>query len=304
MKNLIGVLAGLAAAAIWGGMYVVSKVVLNVVPPFALLSMRLLLGVVVIGAVLVIRPPTRRHVGLRVIGAALGVGAIGFGISLGLQFVGTRLSNASNAALVTSASPAFMLGFAIWLLRERATSRRLVALAVATIGVLVVVDPTSARLDLAAFWGNLALLGAALTWGLFSVLAKWTSRQLPVLAVSLYGFLGGLILALPAAGIELRMASMGPITLPILLGIIYLGVVSTAVAVFLWNHALATLDASVVSLLFFAQPLVGAGLGTTLLGERLPATFWIGGGMIVLGVLLVSWAPMKPAKRIQLPGGG
>jgi drug/metabolite transporter (DMT)-like permease len=304
MKNLLGVLAGLAAAAIWGGMYVVSKVVLNVVPPFALLSMRLLLGAVVIGAVLLIRPSTRQRIAPRVIGVALGVGAIGFGLSLGLQFVGTRLSNASNASLVTSASPAFMLGFAIWLLRERATSRRLVALAVATIGVLVVVDPTSARLDLAAFWGNLALLGAALTWGLYSVLAKWTSRQLPVLAVSMYGFFGGLILALPAAGLELRVAAIGPTTLPILLGIIYLGVVSTAVAVFLWNHALATLDASVVSLLFFAQPLVGAGLGTTLLGEQLPATFWIGGAMIVLGVLLVSWTPLKHQEAIQLPGGG
>jgi len=304
MKNLLGVLAGLAAAAIWGGMYVVSKVVLDVVPPFALLSMRLLLGVAVMGAVLLIRPSTKHRITLRVIGAALGAGAIGFGLSLGLQFVGTRLSNASNASLVTSASPAFMLGFAIWLLRERATSRRLVALAVATIGVLVVVDPTSAQLDPSAFWGNLALLGAALTWGLFSVLAKWTSRHLPVLAVSMYGFLGGLILALPAAGLELRGAAIGPITLPILLGIIYLGVVSTAVAVFLWNHALATLDASVVSLLFFAQPLVGAGLGTALLGEHLPATFWIGGAMIVFGVLLVSWAPLKPAEAIQLPGGG
>ena len=39
-----GLVAGLLAATIWGGMYVVSKVVLESVPPFVLLSLRLLLG--------------------------------------------------------------------------------------------------------------------------------------------------------------------------------------------------------------------------------------------------------------------
>jgi drug/metabolite transporter (DMT)-like permease len=303
MKNLLGILAGLAAAAIWGGMYVVSKVVLDVVPPFTLLSLRLILGLVVIGAAWLARGGAKTHIPRSVIGVALGAGAVGFGLSLGLQFVGTRLSNASNAALVTSASPAFMVGFAVWLLHERATARRVAALGVATLGVLVVVDPTSARLDVGAFQGNLALLGAAVTWGLFSVMAKWTSRYLPTLGVSLYGFAGGLILALPAAGLELMGAAVGHLTIPILLGIAYLGVVSTAVAVFLWNHALATLDAGVVSLLFFAQPLVGAGLGATLLGERLPLPFWLGGVLIVIGVALVAGTQSKSAEILPLAGG-
>ena len=42
---LPGLLSGLIAASIWGGMYVVSKVVLNVIPPFTLLSLRLILGI-------------------------------------------------------------------------------------------------------------------------------------------------------------------------------------------------------------------------------------------------------------------
>ncbi len=191
MSSLLGVLAGLAAAAIWGGMYVVSKVVLDVVPPFSLLSVRLLLGIIVLGAIWLVRPKSRGGGSPRLISAGLGVGALGFGLSLGLQFIGTKLSNASNAALVTSASPAFMVGFAIWLLGERITPRRLAALVLATLGVVVVIDPTTARLDGSAFWGNLALLGAALTWGLFSVLVKWTSHRLSVLSLSLLGFLGG-----------------------------------------------------------------------------------------------------------------
>ena len=49
-------------------------------------------------------------------------------------------------------------------------------------------------------------------------------------------------------------------------GVLYLGIVSTAGAMYLWNKSLALLDAGIVSLLFFAQPVVGAGLGALLLG--------------------------------------
>ncbi len=43
-RSTLGTLSGLAAASIWGAMYVVSKVVLDVIPPFALITTRLLLG--------------------------------------------------------------------------------------------------------------------------------------------------------------------------------------------------------------------------------------------------------------------
>ena len=43
-KTLYGILCGIGAASIWGGMYVVSKVVLKVIPPFTLVTIRLILG--------------------------------------------------------------------------------------------------------------------------------------------------------------------------------------------------------------------------------------------------------------------
>ncbi len=51
-NSLAGLFAGLAAASIWGGMYVVSKVVLEVIPPFALLTIRLVMGALTLGIVI------------------------------------------------------------------------------------------------------------------------------------------------------------------------------------------------------------------------------------------------------------
>ncbi|MGA9532309.1 MAG: DMT family transporter [Anaerolineales bacterium] len=305
MKTFLGITAGLTAAAIWGGMYVVSKVVLEVVPPFALLSIRLTLGALLLGAILAALGQPR--LGGDQIRQALGIGMIGFGISLGLQFVGTRLSTASNASLVTSASPAFMLLFAAWLLRERVTLRRLSALGLATAGVVAVIDPRTIRLAPKLFVGNLALLGAAVAWGLYSVLVKTVSERATILQVGFYTFLGGLIIAVPAALVEARAASIGHLNTFTVLGIFYLGWISTALAVYLWNQSLALLDAGAVSLLFFAQPVVGIILGAWLLGERLGALFWGGAGLVGAGLmlsLLERPASTALASRSQWRAGG
>jgi drug/metabolite transporter (DMT)-like permease len=292
-----GYAAGLAAAAIWGGMYVVSKVVLEVIPPFVLLSLRLILGAFVLA--LVQARVGRLKASRSQVRSIVLIGALGFGISVGLQFVGTSLSTAANASLVTAASPVFLLLFGGWILHERITPRRLAALALASLGVLAVIDPRSARFEPALFQGNLALLGAAVTWGMYSVLVKRASETVGVLEVSLLAFLGGLLVSVPLGAREVSSIGLGPIGPGTVAGILYLGIVSTALAMYLWNKSLAILEAGVVSLLFFAQPVVGAGLGAWLLGEPLRAGFWIGAAFIGAGLVLSTIPDRRWVARLE-----
>ncbi len=290
-----GILAGLAAASIWGGMYVVSKVVLDILPPFTLLSLRLILGAGALGVVLLIRGRARLPRGQ--VWQVLGIGLVGFGISVGLQFVGTSLSSAANAALITSASPAFILLFGALLLGEAVTPRRLAALVLASLGVLVVLNPADVDLTQSSFRGNVALIGAAVTWGLYSVLVKRASRDLPTTDVSFLAVLGGLIVSLPLAVAEGRGGASGSVTLPVVLGVLYLGLISTALAMYLWNRSLALLEAGLVALLFFAQPVVGVSLGALLLGERLGPSFWLGSALIGGGLILAALPGRRATSR-------
>jgi drug/metabolite transporter (DMT)-like permease len=295
--RIFGIIAGVAAASIWGGMYVVSKVVLDVIPPFALISLRLLLGASCLAIILAGRGGFKAKG--RQFGGVVLVGVVGYGISLGLQFIGTKLSTAANGALVTSASPAFIFLFGAWLLAEPVTWRRLAALILATLGVIAVIDPRKVAMGDQVFWGNVALLGAALTWGLYSVLVKKASSKLGTLEVSLIAFLGGLPICLPLSAFEMATLGVGRVTLPVVLGVLYLGLVSTALAMYLWNKSLAILDAGLVSLLFFAQPVVGVGLGAWLLKERLSLGFWLGAILIGLGLILSARAGTSLKSAIE-----
>ena len=283
-RTLVGLLCGLGAASIWGGMYVVSKVVLDIIPPFALVTIRLVLGALTLAIVLVIRgfPKISRQQFLEV----LGVGFVGYGVSLSLQFLGTKLSTAANGSLVTSATPAFVLVFAALLLKERITPLRLTSLVLATLGVIAVIDPRSAQLNPELFLGNLALIGAAITWALYSVLVRKATQNLDVLLFSLIAFIGGLPVTVPAAAWELDVLGVGEITVGVIGGILFLGVISTALAMVLWNTAFAFVDASLASLTFFAQPVVGTLLGWLFLGERITPLFLLGGFLIGLGLVI------------------
>ncbi len=285
-KKVVGILCGLGAASIWGGMYVVSKVVLEIIPPFALVSLRLILGASTLALVLVIRgfPEISRRQVLLV----LGVGLVGYGISLSLQFLGTKLSTAANGSLVTSATPAFVLVFASLVLKEKITWLRLAALLLATLGVIAVVDPRSAQLNPDLFLGNLALIGAAVTWALYSVLVRKTTRDVNVLLFSLIAFLGGLPVSVPAGAWEMQTIGVGEITLGVVGGVLFLGIISTALAMVLWNTAFALVDASLASLTFFAQPVVGTLLGWLFLGEKITPLFLLGGLLIGLGLVVAS----------------
>jgi drug/metabolite transporter (DMT)-like permease len=84
----------------------------------------------------------------------------------------------------------------------------------------------------------------------------------------------------------LNTQGIGEITPGIIAGVLFLGIISTALAMYLWNNAFAQLEAGAASLTFFAQPVVGASLGALFLGERLSPLFFLGGALIGVGLWL------------------
>ena len=102
--RLLGALAGFAAAAIWGGMYVVSKYVLDVVPPLTLVLARLLVGALTLGAIAWLTGQPR--VCRRELPFLALLGLVGLCVSMIAQFAGTRLSTAVFRANVTRANRA------------------------------------------------------------------------------------------------------------------------------------------------------------------------------------------------------
>ncbi|MCY8239538.1 DMT family transporter [Bacillus inaquosorum] len=286
MKNtLLGSIYLALAASIWGGMYVVVKVVVSVIPPLELVWMRYavaILALLIIG--LVKRLSWRIH--RRDLLLIIAIGIIGNTISMVTQEVGTNLSSAQMGAIITSSTPAFMVIFARLLLKERLNVKKGISVALATIGVLMIVG--NGHIDMTNQMGGISLLIAALTWALMSVLLKRVPNHYSPIVVTTYSILVAMIILTPFVWMNVNEVHFSQLAHPTIWGgLLYLGIVSTACAFILWNRGLQMLNASSGGLFFFFQPLVGTLLGWLLLGERIGGTFWAGSTLILVGVLLV-----------------
>jgi drug/metabolite transporter (DMT)-like permease len=123
---------------------------------------------------------------------------------------------------------------------------------------------------------------------LYSVLVRKVTQNLEVIPFSLIAFVGGLPISVPAGAWELKTIGVGTISLGVVGGVLFLGIISTALAMVLWNNAFALVDANLASLTFFAQPVVGTVLGWLFLGERITPLFLLGGLLIGLGLVISS----------------
>lgn len=288
-RTVLGAICLSVAASLWGGMYVVSKYVLDYIPPFTLVWLRYFIAFLFLYAVL---KGSERKKGERLTLnksqwlLLVWIGFIGYFVSISMQFVGTKLSNAHTGSLITSATPAFIVIFAYFILKEQLTFRKLLSTAIATVGVVIVIGFDLTVNDY--MLGSIILVGAAITWALLSVYVKVASKQLSSLAITTYAVLFGLLFTTPVMVVELSREPIFYESSLIIAGVLYLGIVSTAFAFFLWNKGLELMDASVGSLFFFFQPLVGTFLGWLLLNETLTVRFFIGAFFIMIGVVIAT----------------
>ncbi|MFC7045373.1 DMT family transporter [Halobacteriaceae archaeon GCM10025711] len=284
--------APLTAAALWGGMYVVSKWGFGAIPPLTLGFLRVVLGAVVLLAVVRRRSPRRSFDA----GERRRFVVLGFWVTatIATQFVGTELTTASQGSLLTVLTPVFTLLLGWLVLDERLTGRRVGGIALAAAGTLVVIagqyDLTA--MSTASVSGVLALLAASFAWAAFTVWGAPLVRRYSALETATYATVAAVPMLGVLVPVEFWSRGLSPADVPVTPGVVgavlYLGVLSTATAWFLWYKGVEYLDAGAVAAFFFVQPLVGALLGTVLLDESLGTLFVVGGIIMGAGIYVVS----------------
>jgi len=284
-NKIIGALFLSIAASIWGAMYVVVKVVVDVVPPLELVWIRYMIAVIVL-AIIGVCMKQSWNIAKKDWLIIFLVGLIGNTISIVTQEIGTMLSTAQMGAIITSTTPAFMVIFARFILKEKITLKKCLSIVLATIGVGIIVG--NDQIDIKQQLGGFYLLIASLTWALMSVLVKRIPKHYSQIIITTYSSMIAVILLTPFVLPRLNNLDLSSVLQPTISGgLIYLGIVSTAGGFLLWNKGLQLMNASSGGLFFFFQPIVGTFLGWLLLGETIGISFWFGTILIFSGVFIV-----------------
>ena len=276
-----GVLAAVLAAAIWGTVFPISKLVMTEIPPVTLVALRMLISSLTLFVWLAARrqplflprSAVRNVVLMAVIGNAFSIVA---------QFKGTALAGAALGSLVTTASPLVTVAAFALLGHEKVRVRAWLGLGVAMLGVWLLSGSGGAANAAGVWW----LLAAAVSWGLMGVVGGVAARTHdPALLTAWASLIAACLLGI-LSPLELARQPLGALTPGALLGLLYLGTVSTAGAFALWVYGVARAGAVKTTLAFFAQPVIGATIGAVVLGELLGPRFVAGSVLIVIGVFV------------------
>ncbi|WP_327132088.1 DMT family transporter [Streptomyces sp. NBC_01343] len=261
----LGLLLALVATVVWSGSFVATRGMADTVPPVQAVFWRWIIAALAVAPFAARqawrqRELIRRHLGFIALASLFGVALYNT-----LVHQAGLTTSASNMGMIMAASPVVMALYAR-LGGERLGVRRTFGLLLAAFGVLLLVGDGSLGFDFGA--GDLWMLAAALSFATYSALLKRKPAELGGPAFLITTFVLGALMLAPAYAVSVTVQGGFEVTAGTGGMLLYVGVMSSAVAFFAWNKAVSLIGAARAGVVYYLQPVCVAGLGLLLLGER------------------------------------
>ncbi|MFQ6325635.1 EamA family transporter [Nocardia sp. CWNU-33] len=240
------------------------------------------------------------------VGRAAVLGILNIGAFFPLLFLAAYRLPGGVAGVLGAVAPMIALGFAAMVLAEKPTGRKIIAGLVGVFGVALVVLRGNAQLDTL---GVIAGLAGAASMSLGTVLTKRWGRPEGVGPLALTGWqltAGGLFIAPLAVLIEGAPPALDGRAVG---GYLYLGIIGTAVAYWLWFRGISRVPATSIAFLGLLSPVSAAVIGWVALGQALTPLQVTGMVIALVGTLLGQLAgkpapaalPEEPGTQVPVP---
>jgi len=282
----------LIVVVIWGIAPTVIKFALGELPPFLFLTYRFFITTLVM---LPIFLKTKKH-GLKTsnLPLVLFISLLGSTVNLGLLFYGTNLTTALDSSLISATAPIFVAIAGVLFLKEHVTHREKIGIAITLLGTTVIALQAFLEAGGSAtrsVLGNGIIFVSNIAFTAYLLISKEALRKgVSAITITFMMFLVGFITSIPLALHEVTFAGILPkltsISLLAHLSVIYMALVSGALAYYLYQKAQKTIESSEAAVFTYLTPLVTAPIGVLWLHEKITPPFIIGSIVIALGVFL------------------
>ncbi|HMN47144.1 MAG TPA: DMT family transporter [Povalibacter sp.] len=272
----------------WGSTFVVTKAAAQGFSPMMLAMLRFLIASLILVPLAFARGglkllPQPRPWGTLLLMAFAGIAAFSTCFTYALVY-----GSASQGALIYAGLPAAIAIAAIFFLGEKPSRRRLAGIVLSIVGVALLIaagepDTGSPAPLLGALW----MIGAVLAWTAYTVFAKRLAHADNLVVIAVISVLGTAMLLPFAVGEFLRVETPAP-SASAWAGVLFMGVVASALAYIVYGYVLRELDASVVGSYTNLDPIVGVVIAVWLYGEVLHPGQIVGGLIAFAGMGLAS----------------
>ncbi|MCB2231298.1 DMT family transporter [bacterium] len=268
---------------VWGWTFVATKIVLDYVTPVELLGLRFLIALPVLLVVIRLKRIrfgiSKRNVWMVALGSVI------LTAHFLIQITGLKYTSATNTGWIISVTPLVLAVLSYFILKERLGYREIGGIAIATVGILLLVSRGDlSNLDWLSNIGDWLVLASAHTWALYTIATRNLSRAHHPLALTFA------VLA-PAGLVVLGYMSMTSdwsvflhLPLDALIALLFLGVLGLAIAHWFWQEGVADIGAARAGIFLYLEPVATTALAVPYLGERFTWATALGGLAVLAGV--------------------
>lgn len=275
----------------WGSNFISMKYLLRSIDPVELVLLRLILGSLIFGVILLVSSHafprfTRREWGWLAI-----IGTLGITINIFAVAFGTQLIPAGLASLIVTSNPVFTALLSRAILHESLTRQKVLGILIAFAGFLIVLvwGGPDATFNLHNSLGVLITLFGPSAWALYTILSKPYLKRCPPTQfagiVTIVGALPALPLLLFDHRIFVDMTRFGPSQW--LATLVTTGL-ALVLSYALWYRGLRDLQPTQVAVYIYMVPVFGVLGSWLVLGEPITIFVLIGGATILFGVMLTN----------------
>lgn len=283
----------LLMALIWGVNYTSVKYGTGLVAPLAFNGVRVTLAAVSLVIVAQIASawfgierggwPARRDAI-----ALLLLGTLGNGVYQILFVEGIARTRAGDAALLISASPAFIAIIGRLRGSERVSSRGVVGIALSILGMGLVVAGTAdtGASRRATLLGDSLLLISSLCWSLYTVYLQPYTHRIGGIHLSALTMIGGMVPLLAVAAPSIVATNWSALPLLAWGSVAYSGLFALVIAYLFWYHGVRVLGPTRTAMYSNLQPVFALAVAWLVLGEGITGWEIAGASSIITGLLL------------------
>lgn len=280
----------------WGGNFTATKLAFTQIEPLAFTAIRFALATVVLWAIVRLVEGPAKPLPPGTFWPLVLLGVLGNTVYQLLFIEGLARTSATKSALILAVMPILVIVTASVLGIEHVTRRQRWAIALATLGVVIVVFARGGSLGGGINLGEILLLGGVVMWAAYTLLLRQFKGGLSSMRLTLWTLYTGTP-GLVLAGIpQLLRTDWSRVSVAGWGGILYSALLSLIAAYILWNRGVAILGAARTVAYNTVVPLVATVIAMVGLGERPGMAHVAGGVLIVSGVLLTRDASRENAE--------
>ena len=291
------VLGYVLLCAIWGSTWLGIKVGLDAgMPPLLGVSLRFAIAALVLVPLAWFsgRAAFSDRVAWRL---AVLVGVCSFGVGYGCTYIGGMYVPSGLGSLTFGVFPFWVAVLAHFILGDRLTSGKLVAIATGMAGLLTLYSGSLRELGPESLFGVGIITSSVLVQGFGQVYVKRDGANVPAAFLSGMGMLIGSLLLVAMAGLRGEWSEPFPLTLPVVASIGYLAVFGSIVTFLIYYRLLKQLSATLMAMVALITPPIAVVLGLVFKGERLGVVTMTGGALVLLGVFLFQLAERRAPRK-------